>query len=85
MTGYILKSAAGLALFVIPVAGFFFQVQIQQHYPAFDPTLWATGSLFIWGMIYAVMARNIIIAMIVLVTTLAIPFLKQWVVLYWPY
>lgn len=85
MTGYLLKSAAGLVLFVIPVVGFLFQAKIQQHYPAFDATLWATGSLFIWGMVYAVMARNIVIAMIVLVATLAIPFLKQWVVLYWPY
>ena len=36
--------------------------------------------------IYAVMARNIVIVLIVLVAAvLAIPFLKQWVVLYWPY
>lgn len=85
MTAYILKTITGLVLLMIPVAGFFFQAQIQQHYPTFDPTLWATGSLFIGGMVYAVMARNIVIAMIVLVATVAIPFLKQWAVLYWPY
>jgi hypothetical protein len=85
MTAYILKTVAGLVLLIIPVAGFFFQARIQQHYPAFDPALWATGSLFIGGMVYAVMARNIVIAIIVLVASVAIPFLDQWVVLYWPY
>ena len=36
-------------------------------------------------MIYAVMDRNIVIAFIVITVTVAIPFLKQWVVAYWPY
>jgi hypothetical protein len=85
MTAYIIKTVTGIVLMIIPVAGFFFQTQIRHHYPAYDPTLWASGSLFIGGMVYAVMARSIAIAMLVLVASVAIPFLNQWVVLYWPY
>jgi uncharacterized paraquat-inducible protein A len=45
----------------------------------------ATGAIFVAGMIYAVMERNIIIALVVLVATIAAPFLKQWIIIYWPY
>ncbi|MGB5986627.1 MAG: hypothetical protein WBG37_15080 [Desulfobacterales bacterium] len=85
MTAYILKTAAGLIVLLTLAAGVYFQAQIQKHYPGFDPTLWATGAVFFGGMTYAVMERNIIIVFIVLVATVAVPFLKQWAVAYWPY
>lgn len=85
MTASILKTISGLILLLIVAAGVYFQLEIKQHYPAYDPTLLATGAIFVAGMIYAVMERNIIIALVVLLTTIAVPFLKQWVVIYWPY
>ena len=85
MTTSILKTISGLILLLILAAGFYFQLEIKQRYPAYDPTLLATGAIFVAGMIYAVMERNIIIAFIVLVATIAVPFLKQWVIIYWPY
>ena len=85
MTTYILKTISGLILLLILAAGFCFQLEIKQRYPAYDPTLLATGAIFVAGMIYAVMERNIVIAIVVLLTTIAVPFLKQWVIIYWPY
>ena len=85
MTASILKTISGLILLLILAAGFYFQLEIKQRYPAYDPTLLATGGIFVAGMIYAVMERNIIIAIVVLLATIAVPFLKQWVIIYWPY
>ena len=75
----------GLILVLIVAAGFYFQLEIKQRYPAYDPTLLATGAIFVAGVIYAVMERNIIIALVVLVATIAAPFLKQWIIIYRPY
>ena len=55
---------------LIVAAGFYFQLEIKQRYPAYDPTLLATGAIFVAGMIYAVVERNIIIALAVLVATI---------------
>ena len=85
MTTSILKTISGLILLLILAAGFYFQIEIKQRYPAYDPTLLTMGAIFVAGMIYAVMERNIIIAIVVLLTTIAVPFLKQWVIIYWPY
>lgn len=85
MTTSILKTISGLILLLILSAGFYFQLEIKQRYPAYDPTLLAAGAIFVAGMIYAVMERNIIIAFVILVATIAVPFLKQWVIIYWPY
>ena len=85
MTTYILKTVTGIIVLLILAAGFYFQMEIKQRYPTYDPALLATGAMFIVGMIYAVMDRNIIIAIIILVATVAIPFLIHWVVIYWPY
>lgn len=85
MTTSILKTISGFILLLILASGFYFQIEIKQHYPYYDPTLLATGFIFFVGMIYAVMERNVIIAFIVLVATIAVPFLKQWVIVYWPY
>ena len=85
MTTSILKTISGLILLLVLAAGFYFQLEIKQRYPAYDPTLLATGAIFVAGMIYAVMERNIIIAFVILVATIAVPFLKQWVIIYWPY
>ena len=85
MTAYILKTVTGLIVLLILVAGFYFQVEIRRRYAGFDPTLLVTGVLFFAGMIFAVMDRNIIIAFIVITVTVAVPFLKQWVMVYWPY
>lgn len=85
MTAYILKTVTGLIVLLILVAGFYFQMEIRRRYAGFDPTLWVTGVLFFAGMIFAVMDRNIVIAFIVITVTVAVPFLKQWVVVYWPY
>ena len=85
MTTSILKTISGLILLLILAAGFYFQLEIKQRYPAYDPTLLATGAIFVAGMIYAVMERNIIIAIVVLLATIAVPFLRQWVIIYWPY
>jgi hypothetical protein len=85
VTTYILKTISGLILLLILAVGFYFQLEIKQRYPAYDPTLLATGAIFVAGMIYAVMERNIVIAIVVLLTTIAVPFLKQWVIIYWPY
>ncbi|MGA9535821.1 MAG: hypothetical protein WBR24_07915 [Desulfobacterales bacterium] len=85
MTAYILKTVTGLIVLLILVVGFYFQMEIRRRYPGFDPTLLVTGVLFFAGMIYAVMDRNIIIAFITITVTVAIPYLKQWVVAYWPY
>jgi hypothetical protein len=85
MATYILKTVTGIIVLLILAAGFYFQLEIKQRYPAYDPTLLATGAIFLTGMIYAVTERNIIIAFIVLVATIAVPFLKQWVIIYWPY
>ena len=85
MTTSILKTISGLILLLILSAGFYFQLEIKQRYPAYDPTLLATGAIFVVGMIYAVMERNIIIAIFVLLATIAVSFLKQWVIIYWPY
>jgi hypothetical protein len=85
VTTSILKTISGLILLLILSAGFYFQLEIKQRYPAYDPTLLATGAIFVAGMIYAVMERNIIIAIVVLLATIAVPFLKQWVIIYWPY
>ena len=74
MTASILKTISGLILLLILAAGFYFQLEIKQRYPAYDPTLLATGAIFVAGMIYAVMERNIIIALVVLVATIAAPF-----------
>jgi hypothetical protein len=85
MATYILKTVTGIIVLLILAAGFYFQLEIKQRYPAYDPTLLATGAIFVAGMIYAVMERNIVIAIVVLLTTIAVPFLKQWVIIYWPY
>jgi hypothetical protein len=85
VTTSILKTISGLILVLIVAAGFYFQLEIKQRFPAYDPTLLATGAIFVAGVIYAVMERNIIIALVVLVATIAVPFLKQWVIIYWPY
>jgi hypothetical protein len=85
VTASILKTISGLILVLIVAAGFYFQLEIKQRFPAYDPTLLATGAIFVAGVIYAVMERNIIIALVVLVATIAVPFLKQWVIIYWPY
>ena len=85
MTTSIFKTISGLILLLILSAGFYFQLEIKQRYPAYDPTLLATGAIFVAGMIYAVMERNIIIAIVVLLATIAVSFLKQWVIIYWPY
>jgi hypothetical protein len=85
VTTSILKTISGLILVLIVAAGFYFQLEIKQRFPAYDPTLLATGAIFVAGVIYAVMERNIIIALVVLVATIAVPFLRQWVIIYWPY
>lgn len=85
MTAYILKAATGFIVIMILMAGFYYQIEIRRRYPGFDPTLMATGAVFLAGMIFAVIDRNIIIAFIVIAVTVAIPFLKKWMVAYWPY
>jgi uncharacterized SAM-binding protein YcdF (DUF218 family) len=85
VTTSILKTISGLILVLIVAAGFYFQLEIKQRFPAYDPTLLATGAIFVAGVIYAVMERNIIIALVVLLATIAVPFLMQWVIIYWPY
>jgi hypothetical protein len=85
VTVSILKTISGLILVLIVAAGFYFQLEIKQRFPAYDPTLLATGAIFGAGVIYAVMERNIIIALVVLLATIAVPFLMQWVIIYWPY
>jgi hypothetical protein len=45
----------------------------------------ATGIFFLAGIIYAVIDRNIIIAFITMTVAVAIPYLKQWIVAFWPY
>jgi hypothetical protein len=85
VTTSILKTISGLILLLILAAGFYFQLEIKQRYPAYDPTLLGTGAIFVAGMIYTVIERNIVIAIVVLLATIAVPFLKQWVIIYWPY
>lgn len=85
MTAYIIKTVTGLLVLLILMSAFYFQMEIRLRYPGFDPTLLVTGALFFAGMIYAVMDRNIVIALIIITVTVAIPFLKQWMVAYWPY
>ena len=85
MTLYRVKSAIGIMVLIVLVAGFYYRIEIQQRYPEFDPTLMATGIFFLAGIIYAVIDRNIIIAFITMVVAVAIPYLKQWIVAYWPY
>ncbi len=85
MTSYRIKAAIGIIALVVLVICFGYQMEIRQRYPEFDPTLMATGVFLLAGMIYAVIDRNIIIAFITFAVTVAIPFLNQWIVAYWPY
>ena len=85
MTGYILKTCAGLAGILILIAGFYFQAGIRLHYPAYDPTLFIAGLVFIMGSSYAVMSRNFVVILIVIMATVAIPFMGRWIMLYWPF
>jgi hypothetical protein len=85
MTFYKVKAAIGIFALLVLVAGFYYRIEIQQRYPEFDPTLMATGVFFLAGIIYAVIDRNIIIAFVTMAVAVAIPHLKQWIVVYWPY
>ncbi|WP_155309373.1 hypothetical protein [Desulfosarcina ovata] len=75
----------GIIALLVLIAGFHYRMEIQQRYPEFDPTLMATGIFFLAGIIYAVIDRNIIIAFITMAVAVAIPYLRQWIVVYWPY
>ncbi|GAB6908824.1 membrane hypothetical protein [Desulfosarcina cetonica] len=79
------KAVIGIITLLVLIAGFHYRMEIQQRYPEFDPTLMATGIFFLAGIIYAVIDRNIIIAFITMAVAVAIPYLRQWIVVYWPY
>jgi hypothetical protein len=85
MTTYILKIAALFFMILSVLLGFYLQGRIRKLFPSYDPVLFVAGFVFIIGCGYALMARNFIVILFVLMVTLAIPLMGRWIPMYWPY
>lgn len=83
ISGCLKSLPVALLLLCIP-ACVYFEPQIRAHIPAYSSTLFFSGMLCFCGLIYALLARNFLIAVITILVTVALPRLVVWIVIYWP-
>ena len=71
-------------LIMSTIAGVYYESVIRKYYPDYSAILFVSAILCATGLIYALVMRNIMIALLALLGTAAIPFLVDWIRLYWP-
>jgi hypothetical protein len=84
---HILTSKVTLVLILIlsMFAGIYYELSIKRYFPAFSAVLFVSGVVCFSGLVYAMVMRNILIAVLIIIGTAAVPWLFNWFAAYWPY
>ncbi len=72
-----------LMLLASIVAGLFFEAAVREYYPGFSSVLLVSALIFFGGIAYAIIERNMAIAVMAIFITALVPFIKKWLVNYW--
>ncbi|MBU1171305.1 MAG: hypothetical protein KKD44_17230 [Proteobacteria bacterium] len=83
-----MKTIINFSLLLIIVTsiplGFVFERFIRVHYlPDYSALMHLCAVIFLMGLTYALVTRNLFIFLITVACTLAIPYLRVWIVYYW--
>ena len=83
---HILTSKVSLVLILIlsMIAGIYYEQSIRRYFPAFSSVLFVSGVVCFSGLAYALVMRNVFIALLVIIGTAAVPLLLSWFTAYWP-
>lgn len=85
MTKTTLKFLVALLIVAMPVASFVFESQIQHTLPGFRAAVVLSGVILIAGGTLSIIIRHLGIFLASLAMAIALPFLIDWMVYYWPY
>lgn len=58
---------------------------IREYFPRFDGKLYSSAAIFLFGLSYSLMVRNIIVFFIATATSIATPWIAEWFRSYWPF
>ena len=67
------------------IAGLYYESVIRRYFPEYSAILFVSGIVCFVGLIYALIMRNIFIALLTIIGTAAIPWLVNWFTAYWPF
>ena len=82
----ILTSKVTLVLILIlsMIAGIYYELSIRRYFPTYSAVLFVSGVVCFSGLVYALVMRNVFIALLVIIGTAAVPWLFNWFAAYWP-
>ncbi|QTA83862.1 Uncharacterized protein dnl_62830 [Desulfonema limicola] len=81
---FFLRAFAALLLLLSIPAGFYYESLIQTYIPSYSSQLFFSGMICFTGLIYSLLARNLFLAFITIMVTIALPWLAKWFWVYWP-
>jgi len=67
----------GLVLFIVPGI-YLFENEIQLYFPEYESKMFFAAVICFAGTAYAVISRNLIVLVITIVSTIAVPFISDW-------
>jgi hypothetical protein len=82
-TGYGLSDAKSSIMSIF--AGIYYESVIRRYFPAYSAILFVSGIVCVTGLVYALIMRNVFIALLTIIGTAAIPWLVNWFMAYWPF
>jgi len=77
---YVLLVLAGLS-----TAGLVFRSSIEAYCSSVSWLEVVSMMIFLGGVLYAVLERNVIIGLVSVMAALILPWVKEWAVTYWPW
>ncbi len=83
--GGIIKIGMAFILIMSIIAGIYYESVIRRYFPAYSAILFVSGIVCFAGFIYALIMRNLFIALLTIIGTAAIPWLVNWFMVYWPF
>lgn len=89
---YLFKVLTGnffvIGLLVFFIGSFFastvFESAIQEMYPEFSGEVMLSSAVFLYGITYAIIERNIVIGIVAVVASCIVPMFHQYFSMYWP-
>lgn len=65
-------------------AGVYFEPVIKMYFPSYTAVFFVSAVICLGGLVYAMVMRNIYIAVLAMIGAAAVPWLMDWFKAYWP-
>ena len=66
------------------IAGLYYESAIRKYFPEYSAVLFTSAVICFAGLIYALIMRNLVIALLTVLGAAAVPWLVAWFTNYWP-